>query len=237
MSTEEVVVEQSPVVEKEEKKEEKKKGLEERVEYGTARQELKQLDGYTVDKGEELLHVDLACGQEKKEGFRGLDQMKLEGVDYVHNLMEFPWPFEDNSVYEFNCEHYVEHIPIQLLDGTYGLHRFMEEVYRCLMDKGTIRIVAPYYMSQEAYQDPTHCRFITDRTFVYYNQSIVEGKLDHYMPKCNFEIVSKTKVIDPAFEAKGEVARRWAIDHYWNVVREVQYILRKVPLLIKEEKA
>jgi predicted SAM-dependent methyltransferase len=237
MATEETIVQEE--VKEEVKKEAKlvvRKGLEERIEYGTAVQELKQLDDYLVDKGEDLLHVDLACGQSKKEGFKRLDQVRLEGVDYIHNLMEFPWPFVDESVYEFNCAHYIEHIPIQLLDGSYGLHRFMEEAYRCLMNKGTIRIVAPYYMSQEAYQDPTHTRCITDRTFVYYNQSIVEGTLDHYQARCNFEIISKTKIIDPSFEAKGEPARRWAIEHYWNVVREVQYVLRKMPLITKETK-
>lgn len=229
-------VEEVKEVKKEVEEVKEKKGLEERIEYGTSRQELKQLEDFVIDEGKELLRVDLACGQRKREGFKGLDAVKVDGADYIHNLMEFPWPFKDSSVYEFNCEHYVEHIPIQLLDGTYGLHRFMEEAYRCLMDKGTIRIVAPYYMSQGAYQDPTHTRCITDLTFVYYSQKVVEGALDHYMPSCNFEAVSKTKVIDPAFEAKGEQARRWAIEHYWNVVVEVQYILRKVPLLIKEGK-
>jgi hypothetical protein len=218
------------------KEEPRKKGLEEKIVFGTARQELNQLEDFIVDEGAALLRVDLACGQKKKEGFQGLDQMKMDGVDIVHNLMEFPWPFKDESVYEFNCEHYVEHIPIQLLDGTYGLNRFMEEVYRCLMIHGTIRIAAPYFMSMEAWQDPTHTRAITDRTFAYYNQKVVGGSLDHYFPKCNFEEVSKTKAIDPSFESKGEQARRWAIEHYWNVVREVQYVLRKVPLITKEEK-
>lgn len=227
------------IVEKEEVVEEKKapiRGMETRVEYGTARQELKQLDDFIVDEGKGLLHIDLACGQRKKEGFKGIDRSKTEAADYVHDLTVYPWPFVDGSVYEFNCSHYVEHIPIILADGSYGLHKFMEEVWRCLMDKGTISIQAPYYMSQECWQDPTHTRAITDRTFLYYNQRTTEGMLDHYMPKCNFEIVSQTKIVDPSLEAKGEQAKRWAIEHYWNVVREVQYVLRKVPLLNKEDK-
>jgi hypothetical protein len=230
MMGEQVVVEGQEV----EEKKEPIKGMETRIEYGTARQELQQLDDYTVDKGEALLHIDLACGQRKKEGFKGIDRSATKAADYVHDLMIYPWPFADRSVYEFNCSHYVEHIPIILADGSYGLNRFMEEVWRCLMDKGTISIQAPYYMSQECWQDPTHTRAITDRTFMYYNQRVTENVLDHYMPKCNFEIVSQTKIVDPSFEAKGEPAKRWAIEHYWNVVREVQYILRKVPLLTKE---
>ena len=198
--------------------------LEERIEFGTASQSVKQLDDFTVDEGTQLLRVNLTGGKKKKEGF----------TECNHNLMEFPWPFEDESVYEFNCEQYVERIPIQLLDGTYGLSRFMEEVWRCLMKKGTIRISSAHYMSQEAYQDPRNVRRITDKTFTYFNQSAVKD-IEGYVLECNFEEISKTKVVDPSVEAKGEIAKRWAIEHYWNIVREVQIVLRKIPLLIKEE--
>lgn len=198
--------------------------LEERTEFGTAKQGIDQLDDFTVIKNEELLKVDLSDGNETKKGF----------VQATHNLLEFPWPFEDGSVYEFNCEQIVQRVPIQLLDGTYGLFRFMDEVWRCLMDKGTIYLTAPYYMSQEAYQDPRNVRYITDKTFAYFNQSAV-NKLSKYPTGCNFEEISKTKIVDPSVELKGEVAKRWAMERYWNVVREVQFTLRKVPLLIKEE--
>ena len=141
------------------------------------------MEDFTIDDGKDLMRVDLACGQKKKAGYKGLDRVAVDGVDIVHDLLTFPWPLEDESVYEFFCAHYVEHIPIILSDGSYGFHRFMEEVYRCLMPNGTMEIHAPYYMSQEAFQDPTHTRCITDRTFQYYNQGVVEGTLDHYMRK------------------------------------------------------
>jgi hypothetical protein len=193
--------------------------LEERTEFGTAKQGIEQLDDFTVNEKKELLRVDLSSGFVKN----------------THNLMEFPWPFEDGSVYEFNCEQYVQRIPIQLLDGTYGLTRFMNEVWRCLMDKGTIRICASHYMSQESYQDPRHVRHITDRTFTFFNQSAV-NELAEYPVGCNFEEISKIKIVDPSVETKGEVAKRWAMGHYWNIVREVQFVLRKMPLIIKEKK-
>jgi hypothetical protein len=90
-------------------------------------------------------------------------------------------------------------------------------------------------MSQESYQDPRNMRHITDNTFVHYNQNAV-NELSEYPVNCNFEIISKTKIVDPSVEAKGEVAKRWAMEHYWNVVREVQFVLRKLPLITKEEK-
>lgn len=197
--------------------------LEEKIEFGTAKQSIGQLDDFTVNENKSLLRVDLTSKKKVKEGF----------IESTHNLMEFPWPYDDESVYEFNCEQYVQRIPIQLLDGTYGLTRFMNEVWRCLMDKGTIRISASHYMSQESYQDPRNVRHITDNTFSYYNQNAV-NELAEYPEGCNFEIISKIKVVDPSVEAKGEQAKKWAMEHYWNIVRDVQFVLRKVPLLEKK---
>lgn len=203
----------------------------EKLVTGVGRREINVLDDFELAEEKKLLRVDLACGQRKKEGFLGLDQASVEGVDFVHDMTVYPWPFKDGEVQEFRCAHYVEHIPIQLADGSYGLHKFMEEVWRCLMSGGMITIEVPYFMSEGAFQDPTHCRFITDKSFVYYNQDVVKGALDHYLPRCNFEEISKTKIIDPKFEGKGEQAKRWAIQHYWNVVIEAHYTLRKKPLI------
>lgn len=205
--------------------------LEERIEWGTAKQDLTADDAFTRPEGEALVKVDLACGQRKQEGFVGIDSAKVEGVDIVHNLMEYPWPFKDNSVYEFYCSHFVEHIPIQLADGSYGLNKFMEEVYRCLMPGGTITIVAPYYTSIRAWQDPTHCRAITELTFLYFSKKFTQSiGVDHYTAKCNFEPVSKTYAITPEWEAAAEEARVWAMKHYFNVVADISFLLRKIDL-------
>lgn len=206
--------------------------LEERVEFGTARQYPTADDAFTIPKSEKLIRVNLACGQQVKEGFIGIDAVKTKSADIVHDLYNFPWPFEDNSIYEFNCEHFVEHIPIQLKDGSFGLNRFMEEVWRCLVDKGTIRIVAPYYTSMRAWQDPTHTRAITDVTFLYFNKKHAEAmSVDHYSGiKCNFEPISRVYGITEEWEGAAEEARAWAMRHYFNVVADIEVILRKIEL-------
>lgn len=211
--------------------------LQDQVEFGTARQEFETQEDFIVDRGQNLKKVDLACGSRKKEGFLGLDKEVSDGVDIVHDLMKFPWPFEDESVYEFNCEHFIEHIPHDLYkdDGTRyekdGLFVFIEEVYRCLMPGGSIFIIAPYHASLEAWQDPTHRRAISERTFDYFNQEITSrAGLSHYMPKVNFEKLIQKRILNPEWEGKSEEAQRWAMSHYFNVCREIQVELRKKPL-------
>ncbi len=202
--------------------------LEERVEFGTASQFPTADEDFSMKLAENLVKVDLACGGTKKEGYIGIDAYQCEGVDIVHNLMEFPWPFEDNSIYEMNCSHFVEHIPIQLADGSYGLNKFMEEVYRCLMPGGTILITAPYYTSMGAWQDPTHTRGITDVTFSYYDKTLTKQfHLDHYTGKCDFELITRTYKLFPEWETRAPEVRTQAIKLYHNVVQEIQFLLRK----------
>lgn len=57
--------------------------------------------------------IDLACGQSTREGFEGVDIWP--GAQHVIDLQRYPWPFEDESVLEFNCSHYIEHIPMEMV--------------------------------------------------------------------------------------------------------------------------
>lgn len=203
--------------------------LEERIEFGMARQMITADDDFKlVDNVHKLLKVDLACGRNKREGYIGVDREALNGVDIVHDLNVYPWPFDDESVYEFVVSHYVEHIPIMYSDRSYGLVKFMEEVYRCLMVGGLINIVAPYYTSIRAWQDPTHTRAITDVTFLYFCKDFKNSAgVDHYVGECNFELVSKKYYLNPEWESRSDEARNWAMKHYFNVIDDIEVVLRK----------
>lgn len=205
--------------------------LDTRVEFGTAQQHPSEVDDFyrPEDEGRKLKRVILACGTTKKEGWIHVDREALDHVDLQYDLLTFPWPFNDNEVYEFECEHFIEHIPHDLGSkySVDGLTVFMEEAYRCLMPYGTIRLVVPYYTSVRAWQDPTHCRVITERTFDYYNKE--KSKLlgvEHYMGECNFEKLSQRLIVNPEFESKSEEAKAWAMRHYWNVIDDMEVVLR-----------
>lgn len=205
--------------------------LEEKIEWETAAQDISKDLDFSHPSTENSKKVNLACGQKKVEGYIGIDSVKTEATDIVHDLMTFPWPFEDGSVYEFKCDHFVEHIPIQLADGAFGMIKFMEEVWRCLEVGGTIHITAPYYTSMRAWQDPTHTRAITDVTFTYFNKTMVEAmQMDHYSGKCNFAQLSKKYYLMPEFESLADEARMYATQHYFNVVADIGFVLRKVDL-------
>lgn len=175
-----------------------------------------------------VLRLDLACGQQKREGFIGVDFVDALKGDYpefvLWDLNIFPWPWEDSSVYELNCSHYVEHIGF---DEGHDLITFMNECYRILTPQGTIKITHPYATSPRAFQDPTHKRYINEITWKYFDAKWRElAKVSHYPITADFEIVSAVAVMNPEWAPRAEEARHWAMRHLWGTVDDFMVTLR-----------
>jgi SAM-dependent methyltransferase len=174
-----------------------------------------------------LFKLDIACGQNKKEGFVGLDIAKCEGVDIVHDLTTYPWPVEDASVEEAFCSHYIEHIPMGYVDGKDHLFHFFDELYRILAPGGKCYIIAPYYSSMRCWQDPTHRRAICDNTFFYCSAEWRKiNKLDHYNAKCDLHAAWGYDW-EPDWATRSDDARAFAARHYINVIRDIHVTLEK----------
>jgi predicted SAM-dependent methyltransferase len=135
--------------------------------------------------------LDLACGQNKKDGFFGVD-LYGDDADQVVDLLRFPWPFQDDSAEEIHCSHFVEHIPHWrpwFPGDVDGLLLFMDEVWRICRNDAKVEIIHPYAFSSRAFQDPTHTRYINEVTWWYFNRDWREAqKLDHYPVRANFDV-------------------------------------------------
>jgi predicted SAM-dependent methyltransferase len=163
--------------------------------------------------------LDLACGQNRQEGYFGLDIAPGEKVDAVVDLEQFPWPIESNSAEDIVCSHYVEHTP--------DLMKFMNEVHRILKPGGKMKVVAPYYNSIRCWQDPTHLRAISEATFLYYNKQWREtNKLDHYPITADFDYTYGYDM-SVIWANRSEEARNFAILHYNNVINDIHVVLTK----------
>ena len=146
------------------------------------------------------IQLDVACGANKQgPDWVGMDYRPLDGVDIVHNLLDFPWPLPDESVIRAVCSHIVEHIPphppdprlkmfTQLMidkgvitaneaDERLGdwqsssprFIRFMDELWRVMKPDGQLVIIAPHGLSFGFLQDPSHCAEFSEATFAYFD--------------------------------------------------------------------
>lgn len=166
------------------------------------------------------MKLDIACGQNKQQGFQGVDIAPGPGVDYVWDLEQYPWePFADNTVEEVYVSHYAEH--------TKDLLRFMDEIWRIAKDGAKITIIGPYYTSIRAWQDPTHTRTLSENTWLYCSAAWRKANgLDHYPIHGDFSVEQVLLFFNPPWDKKSEEARQFAKTHYWNVVSDILVELR-----------
>lgn len=181
-------------------------------------------------KEEKPIRINLACGQQKVEGFIGIDKVRTDATDIVFDLEQVPWSFiPDNCVDELTCSHYVEHV--------HDLPSFMDEIWRIVKSPwinkegermtSKVSIVCPYYSSMRAMQDPFHIRPISEASFLYYNEEWRKAnKLDHYGIKSNFDFQYGYQ-LSPEWANRSQEARDFAIRHYINVITDIYFTLTK----------
>ena len=134
-----------------------------------------------IDK-QKVSKVDIGCGAAKAGvDWFGIDYRKLPGVDLVQDLEKFPWKVGSETFNTALSSHVVEHI-----NPSHGIFiSFMNEAWRILKPGGEFIIGAPYATSTGMFRDPTHCNFINEETWAYFDPADVmyNGQLYHiYAP-------------------------------------------------------
>lgn len=109
--------------------------------------------------------LDLGCGDRKKHiadaQVIGIDRVKLAGVDVVHDLDVYPYPFPDDEFDEIICDDALEHLD--------DVVRTMEELWRIGKPGALVKISAPHFSSDNYYTDPTHKHPFSSRSFNYFD--------------------------------------------------------------------
>ena len=139
--------------------------------------------------------LNLGCGKDIRpsaEGWINMDIAPLPGVDVVHDFMEFPWPFADNSIDHVFASHVMEHVPhyVPSHPKKNGFIVVMEELHRVLAPGATVEILSPHPESADRWADPTHTRVVHPRNFAYFDPA---GTFDYYS-KARFKLV-KTEIV------------------------------------------
>lgn len=175
----------------------------------------------------DILKLDLGCGKRPENhhtrvaGFTGVDIADIEGVDIVHDLTTYPYPFKDESVDEIFNSHFIEH-----MTGEEQI-RFFEECYRILKPGAKMTCIAPYYNSMRAWQDPTHKTAISEARFLYYNKDWRDmNNLSHYNINCDFDF-TYGYAFSKDWVSRNQEAQQFALKHYTNVVDDIHVTLTK----------
>lgn len=97
-----------------------------------------------------LKKLNLGCGSDIKKGYVNLDKSRTKGVDVVHDIDKYPWPFPNNRFEEVYARDCIEHVK--------DLFRAMQEIHRILKNNAVVRLIVPYWHSSAAFY-PNHNYF------------------------------------------------------------------------------
>ncbi|MDC0480050.1 class I SAM-dependent methyltransferase [Candidatus Marinimicrobia bacterium] len=99
--------------------------------------------------------LDLGCGNNKVEGAVGLDNIALTGVNIVHDLLNFPYPIENESYDIIHLRHVIEHFDNKEIND------MLNECHRILNINGKLMISVPHVFSIAAFTDISHKSYFT----------------------------------------------------------------------------
>jgi len=172
------------------------------------------------------LKLDLGCGQRVTEGFKGVDIVEGDGIEFGGvDLFQPPWPFEDNTVREVVSNHLIEHIPHYRpeYDGVDGFWVFFNELYRICKKGAKLTFTCPYAKADRGFWDPSHTRYIHEMNFYYLDQNwLVAQGLDHYPVTANFQVVNIDGIgVPDDINNRNAEMQAQARQYYWNVVTDL----------------
>lgn len=127
-------------------------------------------------------HLDLGCGKFPRNPYArpilcGIDVRPAPAnMDFEHrvaNLVVDPIPYAAGEFGSVSAYDFLEHVPRLLTtpdgrDTCFPFIRLMNEIWRVLVPGGRFYALTPGYPTRDAFTDPTHVNFITERTHEYF---------------------------------------------------------------------
>jgi len=123
-----------------------------------------------------MVGINIGAGEDIKDDCINVDSVELPGINVIHDLNVFPWPFEDNSFDKAYCSHVLEHVN--------DLTATMFEIKRICRPGASVLIRVPHFSCGVSYRDPTHKRLFSYFTWDYFTDECFYG-----LPK--FKIISR----------------------------------------------
>ena len=166
------------------------------------------------------MRLDLGCGKNKKEGFHGVDSIPFEGVDTVMDLTG-PWPWEDDSVEEVHCSHFIEHLawPDRV--------KFFNELYRVMKKDAKAAIILPHWASSRYYGDPTHKEPFSEFAFYYLSKKWRDDNAPHVGYTCDFQATWGYS-LNPALVSRNQEFQQHAMSWFKEAVTDIHATLIKL---------
>ncbi len=182
----------------------------------------------------DFMKLNLGAGNDIRSDFVNHDVADLLGIDIVHDLNSYPWPWQDDSFDTVLAMDILEHLD--------DFVKAMEEIHRILKFSGLATIRVPYWNHSCAYIDPTHKRGYHERTFDFFDINSNYYKIRSYYSSARFTIINSVFILDigyPHFSiprlgliyVKRSISRKiigFIGTYIPNIIADIEIVMRKV---------
>lgn len=177
--------------------------------------------------------LNIGAGTDIRSGYINHDIAPLKGVDCVHDLNIYPWPWSNSSFEEIVANDVLEHL-VDFMQA-------MEELHRILKPEGVVKLSVPYWNSVSCHGDPTHRRGFHEYTFKFFDPESSFCQERHYYSTARFSVIKEVFVISPfapyfqlpglrLVKIRGRAAKRiigFVANTFSNVIHDLELELRK----------
>ena len=118
------------------------------------------------------MKLNIGSGYKKVDGFKNVDSNPDCKPDFLFDMGNDVWPFDDNSVDYVMAHHVLEHF------GEEFFH-VMQELYRVCSDGAIIDILVPFPKHDTFLIDPTHRRPILPQTMAMFSKKHNQNDIDN----------------------------------------------------------
>lgn len=137
------------------------------------------------------MKLNLGAGNDIRAGFVNHDIAELPGINVVHNLNIYPWPWNDAEFDEIVANDLLEHLD--------DFMKSMEELFRILKPGGIVKVKVPYWNSVTCHADPTHKRGFHEMRFHFFDPDSPLCKERAYYTHARFHVEKEAFIIAPFF--------------------------------------
>lgn len=134
------------------------------------------------------MKLNLGAGTIPEDGWVNVDLLDLPGINVVHNLSLYPWPFEDGSASEIKALDILEHLPNYTKDDRPGVVAFITECWRILEHHGKLFIQTPGWNAAFLWEDPTHVRGFAPTSMDFFDPDKPYGQTTGFYSPAKFYV-------------------------------------------------
>jgi SAM-dependent methyltransferase len=133
---------------------------------------------YEMDNTMRPIMIDIGCGENKEEGYLGIDRYNGDYVDLVLDLETMKLPFKEDSVNHVVTYHCLEH-----LNNLKGL---LDEIWRVLKPNSQFFVCVPYFHNYINIANPYHVQNFNEHSFRFFSTEKNTKALPDHLWKFNF---------------------------------------------------